>query len=592
MLKHIGLLLSMVLATGFANAQVILPPDLQCVQNNSANGDITLYWTNPPVNACGPFVQYTIYASPTGVAGSYNPVSVAGQTTTSFTLTNYLSTSTTWYFYMEAAYNCPGATVLQSDTINNLNPAVPDLVNVDVTAGGNVVINWLPNASPQTHGYIIYYYLNGSVFPMDTVYGRFNTTYTDLIADPTIQSLSYTISAFDSCFKFSSYNVFPHSTIYATAATAACQNDIKLNWNGYNNWPSGVKEYQIVASVNNGPFTVVATADSASRNFSYTNFTSGDSICLVIRAVSAADTNVVSNSNLVCMRPIVVQPPRFIYITNVTVLPDNHIQTTWMIDTIAELTYYKVERSANNTQYNPVDQFNVSSPLILFETYIDSSNIKPQDNPFYYKITTYDSCNQEYNSPYGKTVCLKGELYDYYVSNLQWNEFELFGATVTEYKLYRNYGNGYQQIGSFAPTTLEFTDSLQQFVSEQGIFCYKVEAVYNLSLPNGYTTVLSSFSNEMCIIHRPIIYIPNAFAPGGLNNVFKPTIIYGDPKGYSMKIFNRWGGRVFETNQPEVGWDGTEGGKPVPLGAYGYLIQFTAADGVKIERKGMVVLVR
>jgi gliding motility-associated-like protein len=576
------------------HSQVIEPPDLQCVQNDAANGNITLQWTNPLPNPCGAFVQYTIYASSSGVNGPYNPIAVTNQSATSFTLINYLGTAPTWYFYMEASYNCPGTTVLQSDTVNNLNPAVPEIVNVDVTQGGIAVFNWLPSTSPQTHGYVIYYYLpqNGGAVLIDTIYGRYNTTFTDLAADPTTQSLYYTVSAFDSCFKFSSYNTLAHNTIYATGTTAACQNDIKLNWNGYNNWPQGVKEYQILASVNGSAFAVTTTVDSSTRNYSYTNFIDGDSICIIIRAISAADTTIVSNSNMICMRPIVVQPPRFIYITNITVLPDNHVQTTWMIDTIAELTYYKVERSDNGTSFVAIKQFNVPSPLTTFEIFIDSSNIRPQDNPFYYKVATFDSCNQEYNSPSGKTICLKGELYDYYISNLKWNDFELFGATVTQYKLYRNFGSGYQQIATFNPGINEFTDSLQQFVNEEGLFCYKIEAVYSLNLPNGFVATLSSFSNEMCIIHRPIIYIPNAFAPNGLNNVFKPTIIYGDPKGYSMSIFNRWGGKIFETNNPDVGWDGNDNGKPGQMGGYAYLIQFNAADGVRIERKGIVLLVK
>ena len=103
-------------------AQTILAPDLQCVQNDQVNGNITLYWTNPPLNPCGAFVQYTIYASSTGATGPYNQVAVTNQAAASFILTGYLSSSPTWYFYLEANYNCPGATVLQSDTVNNLNP--------------------------------------------------------------------------------------------------------------------------------------------------------------------------------------------------------------------------------------------------------------------------------------------------------------------------------------------------------------------------------------------------------------------------------------------------------------------------------------
>jgi gliding motility-associated-like protein len=114
-----------------------------------------------------------------------------------------------------------------------------------------------------------------------------------------------------------------------------------------------------------------------------------------------------------------------------------------------------------------------------------------------------------------------------------------------------------------------------------------------LTLPDvPYDTILKATSNRVCLFHRPIIYIPNAFVPGGVNNVFKPTIFFGDPSNYCMTIFNRYGGRVFETNDPGAGWDGTDRGKLVQQGGYAYLIKFTAADGVNIERKGIVVLVR
>ena len=221
-------------------SQTILAPDLQCVQNDAVNGNITLSWTNPPANPCGAFVQYTIYASSTGAAGPYNQAAVTNQAATSYLLTGYLSSSPTWYFYMEANYNCAGGTVLQSDTVNNLSPITPQIINVDADANDNVVFNWQPSVSPQTHFYIIYYYLPGSgnAVPLDTVYGRFNTTFTDLaglFTDPSTESINFTISAVDSCGKVSSFNTSYQRTIFLTTSSVACQNQINLAWNNYLN---------------------------------------------------------------------------------------------------------------------------------------------------------------------------------------------------------------------------------------------------------------------------------------------------------------------------------------------------------------------
>lgn len=59
-----------------------------------------------------------------------------------------------------------------------------------------------------------------------------------------------------------------------------------------------------------------------------------------------------------------------------------------------------------------------------------------------------------------------------------------------------------------------------------------------------------------------IFYVPNTFTPDkdDYNEVFLPVFTSGyDPFSYNLLIFNRWGEIIFESNDPEVGWDGTYG---------------------------------
>jgi gliding motility-associated-like protein len=58
-----------------------------------------------------------------------------------------------------------------------------------------------------------------------------------------------------------------------------------------------------------------------------------------------------------------------------------------------------------------------------------------------------------------------------------------------------------------------------------------------------------------------IIYIPNTFSPNndGVNEVFLPIGTYVNPKEYNLKIFDRWGQMVYETNDLYKGWDGDTG---------------------------------
>ena len=101
-----------------------------------------------------------------------------------------------------------------------------------------------------------------------------------------------------------------------------------------------------------------------------------------------------------------------------------------------------------------------------------------------------------------------------------------------------------------------------------------------------------SASNIACVKQRPSVYIPNAIAPNGVNNEFKPYIVFGNPTDYKMQIFSRWGELIFEGNDPNSGWFGTKNGSDVPTGGYPYVIRFTASDGTAIEKKGIVTVIR
>lgn len=60
-----------------------------------------------------------------------------------------------------------------------------------------------------------------------------------------------------------------------------------------------------------------------------------------------------------------------------------------------------------------------------------------------------------------------------------------------------------------------------------------------------------------------IFFVPNAFTPDAdeVNNVFTPVFTSGiDITDYELTIFNRWGQIIFESRDPNIGWDGVHGG--------------------------------
>jgi len=89
------------------------------------------------------------------------------------------------------------------------------------------------------------------------------------------------------------------------------------------------------------------------------------------------------------------------------------------------------------------------------------------------------------------------------------------------------------------------------------------------------------------------LWVPNAFSP---NNDGTNDEISIKPKGIKaidiFKIYNRWGQKVFETNNINQSWDGTFDGRPLEVGVYVYyVIGITYLDEL-YKDNGNITLIR
>lgn len=101
----------------------------------------------------------------------------------------------------------------------------------------------------------------------------------------------------------------------------------------------------------------------------------------------------------------------------------------------------------------------------------------------------------------------------------------------------------------------------------------------------GYIVTLYAYSPIGCVdssysiiqVNEEVIYyIPNTFTPDGdeFNQNFHPIFTSGfDLMDFNMKIYNRWGQVIFESNDVSMGWDGTYGGRNVQDGMYNWIIR-------------------
>ena len=97
------------------------------------------------------------------------------------------------------------------------------------------------------------------------------------------------------------------------------------------------------------------------------------------------------------------------------------------------------------------------------------------------------------------------------------------------------------------------------------------------------------------VISNYNLYVPNAFTPNanGTNDYFE---LFGNKKAMSylhILIFNRWGEKVFESNDLNFQWDGTYLGAIQEPGVFVYDLDITFVDGHSIpNHKGSITLIR
>lgn len=131
---------------------------------------------------------------------------------------------------------------------------------------------------------------------------------------------------------------------------------------------------------------------------------------------------------------------------------------------------------------------------------------------------------------------------------------------------------------------------------------YKTEGTFDIELiasnANGCTDT-ARVESAVQAIESGQLLIPNAFrpnlsGPGSTNlignEVFLPLM--RRVSKFNMLIFNRWGELLFESTNPDAGWDGYYKGGVCPQDVYIYKITVEYDDGKQVTKTGDVTLIR
>ncbi len=118
-----------------------------------------------------------------------------------------------------------------------------------------------------------------------------------------------------------------------------------------------------------------------------------------------------------------------------------------------------------------------------------------------------------------------------------------------------------------------------------------VPTTYYLTVVKNGCTDIDSVT--VTVVFREL-FIPNVFSPNGIapNNLFK--IVANGYTDYHLEIYNRWGVKMFESNDQSVVWDGKimGSGKAASDGTYYFILSIKDSDNKEIIKKDFLTLLR
>jgi|GEM_PF-286476 len=478
------------------------------------------------------------------------------------------------------------------DIVPPLTPLL-DSVSVD-SLTGNVTIGWEPNDA-ETIGYMLFYESNGTWPILATVMGTNNTIYVDNQSPESAcdQVKYYAIAAIDSCWNVSPMGTSTgvHNTLKINIKSIdPCEARVTVDWNPYANM-NGLVGYNVFYNENGGPKTLLGSVGANVTQFDHLNYQENSRYCYSVQAINA-DGTTTSSSCEVCTYAVKPKQPQFNYLKLVTVEENRFVRLKIHVDTAAYVTQYKIMRSTEKA--GPYDAVGTLPPQIEPDVIYDDFNAQPKLLSYYYFIMVVDSCGLEVlSSDTSRTIHVMVESNIDFTNHVIWNDYEGWNwSAVNAYNLFRGIDGMMDPIpiATLPYGKTDYIDDVSGYIETQGRFLYFVEAVER---SGGWLPYVdTSYSNTAGDVQRSLVFIPNAFSPKGYNSIFKPVSAFVDNRGYIFQIYNRWGQLVFETSDPNTGWDGTFEGDFVPAGVYVYYVKCHTSESQVYERRSTVTVIK
>lgn len=473
------------------------------------------------------------------------------------------------------------------------------LDSISITENNNIALGWQLSPDYTLEGYIIWIWQDGGLGLHEIKRINNPKQKTGVIDDlyPCDTTHRLLTIAYDGCYTKIGGSPNMDSAYLQSPARIdkinydVCKQETTIHFDEYNTsegiFNQKVTEYQLWRSAEGNAPLKRDAQDSVSKFTD--NVSPGVDYQYFIRTILTSDS-ISQASSTSCRRnrqTRTISQPEKGFIESASV-ESEAIQISGYGDINAEGMEYVLKRSENpSANYMTVDTIPANQEYwTVPDTDADFDN-----KSYYYQLIALDSCgNERQKSDTARTILLELTTEEENTNQLHWNHYEGW-VEVDHYLIYR-YKNQEQ------PERIDYIEGYRNSYRDQGAeelytgqWHYKVRAVE--STGNRFGERASAWSNEVKASQQTRVKMPNAFKPSSTTHyTFKPVATNINPEGYSLKIFNRWGAMIFESNDPNRGWAGWYKNELAPIGTYVYLLQYKNQDGELKQKKGTVTLIR
>jgi gliding motility-associated-like protein len=215
-----------------------------------------------------------------------------------------------------------------------------------------------------------------------------------------------------------------------------------------------------------------------------------------------------------------------------------------------------------------------------------SEKLEVDKHSYCYMIERINECGlRSKASSIACTIVLKGQSQPF-EHKLTWTEYDYFNNGLERYDILAKdltEDDFRKKNTSYHKETYCIDNQLNK---ETGVFYYQAVAVENEER-------YRSLSNIVELRQKPLLHIPNAYTANGdnLNDTWNIVPVF--VKEYEMKVFDRWGRKVFETTDKhkQMG-DKDQQNTLLPCDVYAYVITYTGFSGEVFTRTGNVTVLK